>query len=126
MDYLEFEDQPPPQLQLEDFFDKHVDSIPAEEKLERLGLRVSVQNRSGVSVEKMYTVAVQNLRKLAPNLCEVNLIGGYVFRPQKPVSQVDAIILYAFRTVTLFARKLNTWHRIFGRGLMLSLQRTLL
>jgi hypothetical protein len=74
-----------PQLQLEDFYDRHVDSIQIETQIEKLGLKVTVQNRSTVSTDRMYRVAVENLKKLVPNLREVSLYGGYVFQPRKPV-----------------------------------------
>ncbi|KAI6195116.1 hypothetical protein M3Y96_01196700 [Aphelenchoides besseyi] len=75
MDYMEFEH--PPQLQLEDFYDKHIDNIRSEANLERLGLKVTVQNRSDVTIAELYEKAVNNLRQVAPNLRSVNLIGGY-------------------------------------------------
>lgn len=83
MDYMQF--QQPPQLQLEDFFDKHVDSIQVEDRIAQLGLKVSVQNRT-TSPKQMYKNAVENLKKLVPNLREVSLYGGYVYQPRKPVS----------------------------------------
>jgi hypothetical protein len=86
MDYMQF--QQPPQLQLEDFFDKHVDSIQVEDGVERLGLKVSVQNRTNTPPSRMYKTAVENLKKLVPKLREVSLYGGYVFQPRKPVTNI--------------------------------------
>jgi hypothetical protein len=84
MDFMQF--QQPPQLQLEDFYDRHVDSIQVENQVEKLGLKVTVQNRTAISMERMYRAAVENLKRLVPNLKEVSLYGGYVFQPRKPVS----------------------------------------
>lgn len=84
MDFQQF--QQPPQLQLEDFFDRHVDSIQVENQIEKLGLKVSVQNKTGTTIERMYKTAVENLKKLVPNLKEVTLYGGYVYQPRKPVN----------------------------------------
>jgi hypothetical protein len=78
--------QQPPQLQLEDFFEKHVDSIEVENQIQRLGLKVSVQNRTNTPPAQMYKTAVEHLKKLVPNLQEVSIYGGYVFQPRKPVS----------------------------------------
>lgn len=71
MDFMQF--QQPPRIQLEDFYDHHTDTIQVEKEVQQLGLKVTIQNRT----DRIYQRAVENLKKLVPNLCEVSLYGGY-------------------------------------------------
>ena len=96
MDYLDFSKAPT--LQLEDFAERHIDSIRAEEKLHSLGLRFTIQNRTDIKA------AVARLKKVAPQLSGVNLIGGYVFQPTKPVCE------------RCHRRKSPLHHRVFCLG----------
>jgi len=66
-------------LYLEDFYDD-TDNSPTE-SLEVLTLSISFDNGSPAENEALYTRAVQNLKKLAPNLKAVHFNGGYVYNP---------------------------------------------
>ncbi|KAI6216803.1 hypothetical protein M3Y99_01798600 [Aphelenchoides fujianensis] len=107
MDFMDFSHVP--QLELEDFFDTHIDSIRSEATLERLGLRVMVQNKTGAQLERLYETAVENLRKLAPNLREVNLFGGYVFNPTKPTRET------VNKEIELVGQHLRQWISAFEK-----------
>lgn len=78
-------------MYLEDYF--YLTHVPAQFQLKRLEMSTTLVNKEmdESRTRKFYRASIRHLRKAAPNLQEVDLMGGYLWNLEEPVSSYQII-----------------------------------